>query len=101
MAVSTLSPVSTQTFVPISMVVSLDLVKVFQGMFIMTDNEMVALETNIRTTVNTSNLNEELGQIEYIFSDKTGTLTKNLMEFKNLCVNGIGYGKFAQSINII
>lgn len=51
-------------------------------------------ETNkIRTVVQSSNLNEELGQIEYIFSDKTGTLTCNIMDFKAICVTGINYGE--------
>uniref|UniRef100_A0A7S3LVN7 Phospholipid-transporting ATPase n=1 Tax=Palpitomonas bilix TaxID=652834 RepID=A0A7S3LVN7_9EUKA len=40
----------------------------------------------------TSNLNEDLGQIEYIFSDKTGTLTRNEMEFRKCAINGKVYG---------
>ena len=39
-----------------------------------------------------SNLNVELGQIRYLFLDKTGTLTKNKMAFKHICVNGVSYG---------
>ena len=46
----------------------------------------------IKCKVTSSKLNEELGQIDYIFSDKTGTLTSNIMNFKNLIVDGEGYG---------
>jgi len=37
-------------------------------------------------------LNEELGQISHIFSDKTGTLTCNIMDFRKCSVNGVSYG---------
>jgi phospholipid-transporting ATPase len=43
--------------------------------------------------VQSSNLNEELGQVEYVFSDKTGTLTCNIMEFKKMSIGGISYGE--------
>lgn len=48
-------------------------------------------ETDQPAMSNTSDLNEELGQIEYLFADKTGTLTENLMVFKRCSVNGTMY----------
>lgn len=38
------------------------------------------------------NLNEELGQVSHVFTDKTGTLTCNVMEFRKCCVGGVSYG---------
>lgn len=49
-------------------------------------------ENGFAAIARTSNLNEELGQIEYVFSDKTGTLTCNKMEFKRCSIGGICYG---------
>lgn len=53
---------------------------------------MMNSSNKIRPLIQSSNLNEELGQIHYIFSDKTGTLTANVMDFKAICINGVNYG---------
>lgn len=61
-----------QNFVPISLLVTLEMVKFIQGTIISQDESLKHQATGTMVAVQSSNLNEELGQIEYIFSDKTG-----------------------------
>ena len=79
-------------YVPISLYVSMELAKAIQGQQINWDLEMYHTETNTPALTRTTNLNEELGQIQYILSDKTGTLTQNVMEFRKCFIKGVSYG---------
>lgn len=79
-------------FVPISLYVSMEIVKVIQAIFINMDVYMYYEETNKASSARTSNLNEELGEVSTILSDKTGTLTRNEMEFFKCSIAGVSYG---------
>jgi len=72
------------TLLPISLIVTLEIVKIVQSFFIMMDARMFCIDRDRRAKVSATSIIEELGQIDYIFSDKTGTLTRNIMEFKFL-----------------
>uniref|UniRef100_A0A8D2L041 Phospholipid-transporting ATPase n=1 Tax=Varanus komodoensis TaxID=61221 RepID=A0A8D2L041_VARKO len=78
--------------IPISLLVTLEVVKFIQAYFINWDIDMHYEPTDTAAMARTSNLNEELGQVKYIFSDKTGTLTCNVMQFKKCTIAGIAYG---------
>ncbi|ODV88143.1 hypothetical protein CANARDRAFT_192996 [[Candida] arabinofermentans NRRL YB-2248] len=77
--------------VPISLFVTVEVIKYYQAYLIASDLDMYYEPTDTPTVVRTSSLVEELGQIEYIFSDKTGTLTRNIMEFKTISIGGRCY----------
>ena len=78
--------------VPISLLMTLEMVKYIQGIFISWDYHIYDLVNHQKPKVQTSTLNEELGQVKFIFTDKTGTLTKNYMEYKAMSINGKIYG---------
>ena len=78
--------------VPISLLMTMEMVKYIQGIFISWDFHMYDLTNHQKPKVQTSTLNEELGQVKFIFTDKTGTLTKNYMEYKAMSINGKIYG---------
>ncbi|CAN0256362.1 unnamed protein product, partial [Pylaiella littoralis] len=80
------------SFIPISLYVSMNFVRFIQGWFMNQDLEMYHDESDTPARVRTMNLNEDLGQVSHIFSDKTGTLTCNIMDFRKFSVGGISYG---------
>eukprot|EP00906_Rhabdomonas_costata_P004866 RCo007274 len=84
---------------PISLFVSMELCKSFQAKFMELDVEMATDKKSMK--VKTSNLNEELSQVRYIFTDKTGTLTENEMRFHSCAVQGFYHNELENSGGIL
>lgn len=86
--------------IPISLYVSIEVVKVLQATFINQDIHMYDEETGNPAQARTSNLNEELGQVHTILSDKTGTLTCNQMDFLKCSIAGTAYGVRSSEVEL-
>lgn len=82
-----------QNLVPISLYISLEIVRTLQAIFIYSDVLMYYEPIDQPCIPKSWNISDDVGQIEYIFSDKTGTLTQNVMEFKKATINGQPYGE--------
>uniref|UniRef100_A0A8C7LKR3 Phospholipid-transporting ATPase n=1 Tax=Oncorhynchus mykiss TaxID=8022 RepID=A0A8C7LKR3_ONCMY len=81
------------TMVPISLYVSVEVIRLGQSKFINWDLQMYYQEKDTPAKARTTTLNEQLGQIEYVFSDKTGTLTQNIMAFKKCLCHDVLHDK--------
>ncbi|EAQ89858.1 hypothetical protein CHGG_06477 [Chaetomium globosum CBS 148.51] len=82
-----------QNLIPISLYISLEIVRTAQAFFIYSDVGMYYDKIDQPCIPKSWNVSDDVGQIEYIFSDKTGTLTQNVMEFKKATINGQPYGE--------
>ncbi|XP_023767097.1 phospholipid-transporting ATPase 1 [Lactuca sativa] len=86
-----MSVIVFQIMIPISLYISMELVRVGQAYFMIRDDKMFDSTSNKRFQCRALNINEDLGQIKYVFSDKTGTLTENKMEFQFASISGVDY----------
>jgi magnesium-transporting ATPase (P-type) len=69
------------------MYIGVEMIRLFQSPLIKNDNDMSDKKTNKPALARTSGLADELGQVEYILSDKTGTLTKNSMILEKISID--------------
>uniref|UniRef100_A0A7S0PFX1 P-type ATPase C-terminal domain-containing protein n=1 Tax=Cafeteria roenbergensis TaxID=33653 RepID=A0A7S0PFX1_CAFRO len=95
----------SSNIIPISLYVSMEMARFAQRFFMERDDDMLlvtpdATEPNIPCKVRSLQLNDQLGQVTHIFSDKTGTLTRNSFEFRKLSVGGVEYGRGTTTIGL-
>ena len=89
------------TMIPISLIVTLEIIKVFQGFFIKFDIELFSFLRQKFCGPNSVSIIEELGKVNYIFSDKTGTLTCNKMQFKYCIIGNLCFEYIRDEQNIL
>ncbi|CAL1265829.1 unnamed protein product [Larinioides sclopetarius] len=80
-----------QVMIPLSLYVTIEIIKLGQVYFIHEDNNFYDKSSDRRIECRALNITEELGQVEYVFSDKTGTLTENNMVFRRCTIGGVDY----------
>jgi len=85
------------TLIPISLIVSIEIIKMIQGIFIEWDVLLYSKWRHCFCSVKTFSIIEELGNVNYIFCDKTGTLTRNELQFK-FCIIDNKYYKYIKLI---
>ncbi|KAM4807899.1 phospholipid-transporting ATPase IC-like [Rhinophrynus dorsalis] len=89
--------ITLSTLVPFFLYISLEVIYVAHNFFINHDLEMYHAESDNPAQARGTSLNDLLGQIEYIFTDKTGTLTQNVMTFKKCCIGQRIFGMTSET----
>ncbi|XP_033633793.1 phospholipid-transporting ATPase ID-like isoform X2 [Asterias rubens] len=89
------------TLVPISLYVTVELIRMFQSWWINWDKAMYYAPKDTAAKARSTNLNEELGQIQYVFTDKTGTLTQNMMTFNKATIAGRKFGEIKDENGVV
>lgn len=87
-----------QIMIPISLYISMELVRLGQAYFMARDLNLYDESSKSSFNCRALNINEDLGQIKYVFSDKTGTLTENKMEFQCATIRGVDYSASTGSL---
>ncbi len=77
--------------VPLALIINIEIAKIAYSFYMEADAEFINPQTNDGLSIQNMNIHEELGQINYILCDKTGTLTQNELVFKGLIANGKEY----------
>ncbi|KAG1293014.1 hypothetical protein G6F66_006458 [Rhizopus arrhizus] len=85
------------SFIPISLMVTMEIVKFILSFLIQSDLDMYYDVTDTAAVARSSSLIEELGQVKFVFSDKTGTLTCNEMQFRQCSIAGLSYADKVES----
>ncbi|KAI8331670.1 hypothetical protein BC941DRAFT_360157 [Chlamydoabsidia padenii] len=85
------------SFIPISLMVTMEIVKFVLSYLIESDLDMYYEPTDTPAVARSSSLIEELGQVKFVFSDKTGTLTCNEMQFRQCSIAGLSYADKVES----
>lgn len=80
-------------FIPLALYVTVEICNFGHAFLIMSDQDLYDPVSDTAAKVRTSKLSQEIGNIEYVFSDKTGTLTENVMTFKRCSIGGTIYGR--------
>ncbi|KAL5219496.1 hypothetical protein ABZP36_020180 [Zizania latifolia] len=80
-----------QIMIPISLYISMELVRLGQAYFMIRDTKLYDASSDSRFQCRSLNINEDLGEVKCVFSDKTGTLTQNKMEFRCASIEGVDY----------
>ncbi|XP_010529938.1 PREDICTED: phospholipid-transporting ATPase 1-like [Tarenaya hassleriana] len=90
-----------QIMIPISLYITMELVRLGQSYFMIEDRHMYDESSGSRFQCRSLNINEDLGQVRYVFSDKTGTLTENKMEFRRASIYAKNYGSSLPMVDLI